>query len=406
MNGPKFIVSNALRNRRRTLLTVASLAASVFLLTTLEGLLNHLNTSAEATGSASRVIVRRRTSLQDRLPESYVDKVKAIPGVAAATPMVWFGGYYKEFKPEYLFGQLSCDPETFRDVVPEAEVVDLETGAPIPRSDPKNPGSRPDPYEEFRADRTGAFAARELFQKFGWKIGDRITLTGMIYPVNLELTLRAAYHAQSGTDNQTLYYHQKYVDELLGRPGLIGVVSVRAESPDVVPSLVSQIDAKFENSDFETLTETERAFQLGFVKMLGNITVIIRSITLAVAITMLMVAANTTAMAARERAYEIAVMKAIGFSVIEVLGFMVVESTLVGFVGSALGVALAYGAVPLVNWVGQFSFISFFLYGYQLSPLVAAAAVGVGTAVSLAAALVPCWRVARLPIAATIRRAA
>jgi putative ABC transport system permease protein len=400
MNRAGFILANALRNRRRTILTVASLGASVFLLTTLEGLLRHMSTSQEKTGSATRVIVRRKTSLQDRLPQSYLEKVKALEGVRAVTPMIWFGGIYKEFKPEYMFGQLSCDPETFREVIPEAEIVDLETGKPIQSQDGH------DPYDDFKADRRGAIASRELFQKFHWKIGDTITLQGIIYPVSLELNLRAAYHAKEGTDNQTLYYHQKYIDESLGSPGLIGVVSVRATDADVVPSLISRIDGKFENSDFETLTETERSFQLGFLKMMGNITYLIRSITTAVAITMLLVAANTTAMAARERAYEIGVMKAIGFPIQSVLGLLIAEATLVGFVGSAIGVGLAYAAAPAVNWLGQLSFMSYFLYGYTLNPVVAGSALAIGTLVTLVAALFPCWRVSSLPISATIRRAA
>ena len=220
-------------------------------------------------------------------------------------------------------------------------------------------------------------------------IGDTITLQGIIYPVSLELNLRAAYHAKEGTDNQTLYYHQKYIDESLGSPGLIGVVSVRATDADVVPSLISRIDGKFENSDFETLTETERSFQLGFLKMMGNITYLIRSITTAVAITMLLVAANTTAMAARERAYEIGVMKAIGFPIQSVLGLLIAEATLVGFVGSAIGVGLAYAAAPAVNWLGQLSFMSYFLYGYTLNPVVAGSALAIGTLVTLVAALFP-----------------
>lgn len=400
MNTPGFVLANTLRNRRRTLLTLASLAASIFLLTTLEGLLRFMSENAQKTGSAHRIIVRRKTSLQDRLPESYVEKIRAVPGIECATPMVWFGGIYIDFQPKYMFGQLSCEPEVFRRVVPEAEVVDVETGLPVA------PSESNDPYRDFVNDRTGAFAARELFLKYDWKPGDKITLRGMIYPVDLELTLRAAYHAKSGTDNQTLYYHQKYLDERLGRPGLIGVVSARVAEPDQIPSIIAKIDGMFENSDFETLTETERAFQLGFLKMLGNITTLIRSISVAVAVTMLLVAANTTAMAARERTYEIAVMKAIGFPVGRVVATLLSEAMVIGLAGSLAGVALAFGLTPALNWLGQQSFMSFFLYGYTLDPRIAATAVAVGTTVALAAAVLPSLRVARQPIAITIRRTA
>jgi len=400
MSIPRFVLANLLRNRRRAVLTVLSLAASVFLVATLEGVLQHVDGLAVAQGGETRLITRRKTSLQDRLPESYVEKIRALPGVVAATPMIWFGGIYKDMtKPENWFGQLSCEPEIFREVIPEAEIVDPVTGAPAPQL-----------YEDFKNDRTGAIAARDLFLKFakdGWAIGKKITLVGMIYPVNLELTLRAAYHAKSGTDNGTLYYHQKYIDEALGRPGLIGVVSLRAASIEAMPGLIDKIDSMFANSDFETLTETERAFQAGFVQMMGNIKFLLRAIGTAVAFAMLMVAANTTAMAARERAHEIAVLKAIGFTPGLVLGLLLAEATILGFAASGIGAALAAGLAPVLD-SGVFakSNFSFFLTGYRLAPWIPVAALVLGAFVGWISAFIPSWHVARLPIAATIRRTA
>lgn len=390
-----FVFANLLRNRRRSILTLLSLALSVFLISTLEGLLQHVQNSPRMTGSERRVIVRRRTSLQDRLPEHYVEKVRAIPSVEAATPMLWFGGLYKNTKPENFFGQLSCDPELFRQILPEAEVVDPKTGEPSPAL-----------YEEFRKDRSGAIAARDLFVKFGWKLGDKITLIGTIYPVNMELTLRAAYHAKQGTDNQTLYYHHKYVDELLGRPGLIGVVSARAKNVDDIPTIIEQVDAKFANSEFETLTETERAFQAGFVQMLGNIEFFLRAIATAVAFAMLMVAANTTAMAARERAHEIAVMKAIGFTPARTLTLLLMEATLLCTIGAAVGAFLAWGTQGILEAASQASVMSFFLSGYALAPWIPFAGIAIGVLVGVASSLGPCWRVAQLPIVVGLRRTA
>ncbi len=395
MSWSGFVLSNLLRNKRRSFLTLVSLAASVFLVTTLEGLLRFMNDAPRTQGSERRLIVRRSTSLQDRLPESYVGKVRALPGVETASPMLWFGGIYRDSKPENFFGQLSCDPEEFHRLVPEAVPVDPKTGAP-----------RPELYEEFRRDRTAAIAARELFLKYGWELGDRITIIGTIYPVNLELTLRAAYHAESGTDNQTLYYHHRYVDELLGRPGLIGVVSVRAESVDLVSPLIDRIDAQFANSEFETLTETERSFQLGFVQMLGNISLFVRAIATAIAFAMLMVAANTTAMAARERTHEIAVLKSIGFTPARVLTLLLGEAVLLGILGAGAGAGAAAALGPFIESVFAKSTISFFLSGYRLAAWIPLSATAVGALIGLAAALGPCTRVAFLPIATTLRRTA
>jgi putative ABC transport system permease protein len=393
---PRFVLANLLRNKRRTILTVLSLAASVFLISTLEGILQYAEGLSIATGSERRLIVRRRTSLQDRLPESYVDKIRALPDVEAATPMTWFGGAYKDpADPTYMFGQLSCDPDVFPKVVPEADVVDPVTGA-----------ARPELYDDFRGDRTGAIAARELFLKYDWKLGDKITLQGTIYPVDLELTLRAAYHAKHGTDNQTLYYHQTYLDELLGRPGLIGVVSLRATTVEAMPRLIDAIDSKFANSDYETLTETERAFQAGFLQMMGNIQFLLRGIATGVAFAMLLVAANTTAMAARERAHEIAVLKAIGFTPGKVLTLLMFEAVLLGALGAGLGGAAAFAASPALDALFQMSMFSFFLAGYRLELWIPLAATVLGALVGWVSAFVPSWHVARLPIAATIRRTA
>ncbi|MFN0207935.1 MAG: ABC transporter permease [Planctomycetota bacterium] len=396
MNYPGFILANAFRNKRRTTLTILSLAASVFLLATLEGLLNYMVTHAEETGSVNRIIVRRKTSLADRLPESYIDKVAQLEGIDSVTPMVWFGGIYKEFKPENFFGQLSCDPETFQRVVSEAKVVDPATGKPSPEL-----------YEEFKKDRAGAIAGWELCKQHGWKLGERITLQGMIYPINLELTLRAAYHAEKGgTDNQTLYYHHKYIDELLGRPGLIGIVSARVKNSDDIPRLIEKIDGMFANSDFETLTETEQAFQLGFVKMMGNLSMLVRSIGMAIAFTMLMVAANTTAMAARERAQEIGVMKAIGFVPGSVLTILMIEATIVALIGASLGAGIAYFGSPIIEEGMQHSPMAFFFAEYTMKPWIPAAAIIVGAAVGIVSSFFPCWRVVRLPISTSLRRLA
>jgi putative ABC transport system permease protein len=395
VNYPGLILANALRNKRRTTLTLLSLAASVFLLSTLEGLLQYMMEHSVASGSVHRIITRRKTSLADRLPENYVQRIGSLEGIDSVTPMVWFGGIYKEFKPENFFGQLSCDPETWPRVISEAKIVDPTTGAP-----------RPELYKDFASDRTAAIAGYELCQQHGWKLGDRITLQGMIYPVNLELTLKAAYSAPNGgTDNKTLYYHHKYIDELLGRPGLIGIVSARVKNSDEIPELIQKIDGMFANSDFETLTETEQAFQLGFVKMLGNITQLVRAIGTAIAFTMLMVAANTTAMSARERAPEIAVLKAIGFDPGHVLRMLMIESTLIVVFGAALGAGAAWAASPMIRKGMQYSPMAFFFAEYAMAAWIPLAAIGIGTVVGFFSSIFPCWRVARLPISETIRRA-
>lgn len=396
MNIAGLIIANTVRNKRRTALTALSLAASVFLITTLESLFNYMDRHALQSGSATRIIVRRRTSLQDRLPESYVQKIAQLDGIEACTPMVWFGGIYKEYKPENFFGQLTADPETFQKVIPEAVVVDPATGRPAP-----------DLYQEFKNDRQGAIVGINLFKKFGWKLGDRITIQGTIYPVDVQLNLRAAYDApQGGTDRDTLYFHHKYLDESLGLPGQIGIVSARVRNSDDIPALVDKIDGMFANSEFETLSETEQAFQAGFVKMLGNLTALVHSIGSAVAFAMFMVAANTTAMAARERANEIAVMKAFGFEPGAVLRYLLIENSLIALMGSAIGALVAVAMTPFIKEGMQYSPLAYFFQDYSMLPAIPLILVAVGTGIGLVAAYVPCRLVSNLPIATTIRRLA
>ncbi|MBI3819953.1 MAG: ABC transporter permease [Planctomycetes bacterium] len=396
MNAAGLIIANAVRNKRRTILTILSLGASVFLFATLESLLQYMTSHALDNGSARRIVVRRKTSLQDRLPQSYIQKVASVDGIECVTPMVWFGGIYKEETAKNMFGQLSCDPETWHSVIPEAEILDPATGKPAPQL-----------YDDFRKDRQGALAGIHLFEKFGWKIGDQIVLQGKIYPCNLTLNLRAAYNApRGGTDESTLYYHHKYIDESLGNPGLIGVVEARVKNSDDIPRLIDQIDGGFADSDFQTFTETEQAFSLGFVKMLGNLTMLVHSIATAVAFTMLMVAANTTASAARERAHEVAVMKAIGFAPTTVLRYLLFENVLVAFSGAGLGAAAAYFFSAQVRAAMQQSPMAFFFEQYQMAPAIAIGSTLVGAIVGLCAALIPCARVAWMPISTTLRRVA
>ncbi len=380
---------NLLRNRRRSALTGLSLAASTFLVVTLEGLLRHLDDLPRAQGSERRLVVRRATSFRDVMPESFGPRIAQVPGVQGVCGLVLYFGIYKAMTPEYFFPKIALDPERLRENYPETRVVDPETG-----------NSRPELSDAFVGDRQGASAGIALYRKYGWKLGDRLVFAGMGYP-DVEVTLRSCY---DGPERSTLFFHREFLEELSGRPGRVNFYNVICRSIDDLPAVAAQIDASFVNSEAPTVTETEKAFQAGFVQLLGNVSFLLRSIALACAFAMICVAANTLAMTARERAGEIAVLKTLGFSPQLVLGLLLVEVTVLCVLAAAAG---ACSAMLLFSVDGPWHDLGGgFMRGFRLPIALVLAALPLGAAVGWMASLVPFVRVAYAPIAASLRRGA
>ena len=378
---------NLLRNRRRSTLTLLSLAASIFLVVTLEGLLRHLDDLPRAVGSERRLVVRRATSFKDTLPEAFGSRITRIPGVQGICGTVFYWGIYKEMKPQYFFAKLALDAERLRENYPEIRVVDPETGKP-----------RPELSDRFRADRRGASAGIALYRKYGWKLGDPILFRGIGFP-DVEVTLRSCY---DGPERSTFFLHRDYLEELMGRPGQVTFFNVICRSIDDLPRVSSEIDALFANSEAPTVTETEKAFQASFVQLLGNVRFLLRSIALACAFAMICVAANTLAMTARERAGEIAILKALGFSPGLVLRLLLIEVTVLCVVAAVVG---AGGAKLLFAFDGPWHDLGGgFMRDFRLPTPIAIAALPLGAIVGWVSAFVPFVRVAYAPIAPSLRR--
>lgn len=394
MNLAGFVLANALRNRRRSVLTFLSLGFSVLLMTTLEGLLDHVETFPTKTGGESRLVCRNRLSFFNRIPLAYLDRIRQARGVMAATPYCFFGGSYRGQLPQFSFPQFAVDPAALRTVIPELRTVDPATGRPEPRL-----------YADFEADATGALAGLELCRRFGWKLGERIPLAGVFYPFDVTLTLRGAITAEAAAETGLVYFHFDTFNEAGNRLDAMTAVILRAASPEEMPAVVARIDGMFENSAHPTTTEAEQALRARAIGFLGNVTFFVRAIGTAIAFTMLMVAANTSSMMARERASEIAVLKALGFTPLRVMACLWTESTLVAAAGAALGVAGACAAVPALRLAALDTQLARLLASYQLAPAVAASTFLLGTTVGFLSCLLPSWNVARKPIATTIRRA-
>jgi putative ABC transport system permease protein len=320
-----FIVRNTFRNKRRSLLTMLSISFSLLLLTLMISIWRAFYVDQVAPEAARRLIIRDRVSLAFFLPAYYRDKIRAVPGVTAVVPETWFGGRYIDDRPEHFFAQVATDPDEYLKVANDKIVP-------------------PEQLKAWQQDRTGAMVDVTLANKYGWKIGDHITLQGTIFPVNPELTIRAIYHRDP--PQNTLYFHTKYLEEAVPWfKGQAGWYAAQIDSADDVGRASQQIDEMFRNSPLPTKSESEKAFQLGFVATLGNVKAFILGICGAVAFTIMLVSANTMAMSVRSRTREVAVLKTLGFTRRRVLTIFVSESVALALAGGILGILVA---VPLV----------------------------------------------------------
>ena len=354
------------RNRRRTILTILSVAASLFLLgilLTVYAAFFHRDTSPD---QAQRLITRHKVSLTQALPAYYRDKIEQLPGVESVAAMNWFGGIYKDNKPEEFFARFAVEPE---------QVFDVYRDFKIP----------PDQYEAFVSDRQGLAVGRMTADRIGLELGQRITVKGDIYPVDLELTVRAIF---DGPDSDTTYFHKKYLDEGLpeGMKDMVGFYAIRAGSVDEVGSVARAVDETFRNAPEPTKTETEAAFTLAFVNQMGNIKLFLLSIAGAVVFTIMLVSANTMAMSVRERIREVGVLKTLGFTSSGVLALILSEAALTALVGGALGVAAAVGAGAFLEKAAAGFFTGFKMPLWGV-PVCMAAALIIGLASSLIPAI-------------------
>jgi putative ABC transport system permease protein len=316
-----FMTRNAFRNKRRSLLTVLSVTFSLLLLTIMMSIWRAFYLAPGAPESALRLMTRHRVSLTFFLPAFYREKIRAIPGVTHVVPLTFFGGRYKDDRPENYFAQFATDPDEYMQAAADKVVP-------------------PDQLKAWQRDRTGCMVDANLAAKHGWKIGDRITLIGTLFPGNLDFTLRAIYTIDP--PNNTFYFNTAYLEE--SEPwmkGKAGFYYIRVDSPEAVSRVSHAIDDMFRNSPQPTRSESEQAFRLSFVAMLGNVKAFILSICGAVVFTILLVSANTMAMSIRERTREVALLKTLGFTSQTILSLFLGESVGLALTGGLLGVLAA-----------------------------------------------------------------
>ena len=379
-----FILHNAMRNRRRSLLTIASMGVSLCLLGLLLSLYRGLFMPEDSSPAAARrLIVRHRVSLMQVMPVSYKERIKSIPGVVAVTSWQWFGGTYKDARDsKNFFARFVADPKEMLEVRPEM-VLSAEQ------------------REAFLRQRTSCIATNSLMKKLGWKMGERVTLVGDIFPVTVELKLVGSYDEPDGSEN--LFFHWDYLQEALP-PGnyrdVVGAFLVLVDSPEHVPQVTKAIDAKFANSPAQSKSESEHDFILSFVAFLGNLKLFLAAVCSAVTFTILLVCANTVAMTVRERTRETAILRTLGFGPVEIFALVLGEAGLLGVIGGGVGATLAWGvSVAFRKWMaGQFPFP---ILGVDLGLVLILA----GLVIAVASAAAPAWFASRQNVVESLRYA-
>jgi putative ABC transport system permease protein len=382
MESFKLAFRNALRHRLRTGLTVLGLVVAILAFGLLQTVIDAWYAGAEGA-SNTRLITRNSISLVFTLPITYRDKIRRVPGVTGVSMANWFGGVY--ITEKNFFPQFAVDPKTYFELYPEFLVP-------------------PEQMKEFLRDRKGAIVGRKLAREYGFKVGDVVPLRGTIYPGTWSFVVRGIYDgAEKSTDTSQLFFHWDYLNEsakrtMPKRSDSTGVYVVRIASPDQAAEVAQAIDREFRNSLAETLTETEKAFQLGFVAMTEALVVAIRIVSFLVIFIILAVMANTMAMTARERTSEYATLKALGFGP-GFLGRLIFgESLVIAAVGGAVGIALTF---PVANAFAAKMGTLFPVF--NVSPETIWMQVAAAIVVGCAAAIVPAVRAGRVRIAEGLR---
>jgi putative ABC transport system permease protein len=379
------IVKNGLRNRRRSILTAGSFAVSMCLLGVLMAMYRALFLNTEThPGQALRLVTHHKVSITQPLPISYLARIRQIPGVRDAMVWQWFGGTFKDARdPRNSFARFAINPDRF--VLIKSEVA-------LPQEQKL----------AFQQLRTGCIVGKKLAEKFGWQPGDRVTLVGDIFPVDLELRIAGIY--TDPDDSEILFFNHEYLRELLIAGGQsaqdsVGVFLVQAKSLDDAPGVAAAIDREFENSPAPTTTESELAWQLSFISFLGNLKLFLISVCGALTFTILLVSANTISMSVRERAREVGIMKTLGFTPGSILWMISGESVCLALLGGFSGLVVAEALCALVrNSASAFASLK-----PSLTPDVALAVLLVAAVVGTAGSIPPAWSVSRRSILDSLR---
>ncbi len=376
------LLRNIFRHKLRTSLTVLGVAIAMLAFGILRTLIASWYVGVEAS-SAYRLVTRNNISLIYALPIAYRNQILQVSGVTGIGHGIWYGGIYKDKKN--FFAQFGISGTDYLDIYPEFLLAESAK-------------------RDFQLERNAAIAGIKLAERFNWKLGDIVPLEGTIFPGKIELVLKGIYKgATRNIDENAFFFRWDYLNEMLkkttpSRADKVGWYLVQIKEPDRAAEISREIDELFINSLAETLTETEKAFQLGFVAMTGAIVSAIRVISVVVIGIILIVLANTMAMTARERSAEYAVLKTLGFGPRALFFLIAGESLAIGLIGGILGAMLTYPGSMIFQ-----AQLRSFLPVFEITVSTVVFILAVSLFVGMAAALPPVIRVARMGIAEGLR---
>ena len=378
------IRANLGRNRLRTALTGGAIMLAVALVCALLTMPEGLDAILDSMANNTRISVHNKAGLVYPMPYAFTRKVRQIDGVAAAMSMTWFGGAFEE-AGKITFPNFAVESDQVAATYPDYHI------------DPQQ-------LADFQRYRDGAVVGRQTMKKYGWKIGERITLRSTVWPVNLDIRIVG----EIPNDHMgILWLNREYLDQALKAAGgsglgIAGMIWVRAADPEHVNSIMRTIDDLSRNSEAETASETEKSFFASFFGSLQGMVAVILVVTGLVALCIVFIAANTASMGVRERAGELAVLKAIGFTRRVIYGTLLAEAIVLSTIGGLLGVALTLGLTVVLRFVAAGSQALGPLGSFILTAPVIVQGVFLSLFVGMLAGVVPSWGAARKPVVQTL----
>ncbi|HVU02680.1 MAG TPA: FtsX-like permease family protein [Polyangiaceae bacterium] len=377
---------NAWRNKVRAVLTILGVAVAVVAFLFLRTVLSAWNAGVDYAAK-DRLATRHKVTFVLPLPVRYADKIRQMEGVQAVAYANWFGAKNPRVEDAF-FATLAVDTKNFLNVADELTVP-------------------PDQKANWLADKRGALIGDSLAKQFGWKVGDKVTLLGTIYPGDWEFDISGIYTPTRKTfDRSTFLFHWDYLNDTVPaeRKDKIGWVMTRIDDPGQSANIAKRIDTMFASEDTQTLSMSERAMNTSFLGMLSAVLKAMDFVSIVILLIMGLILGNTIAMGVRERTHEYGVLRAIGFMPGHLVAFILGEAVIIGIIGGALGIFLA---VPFINQgVGRFleeNMTGFFPY-FRVAPQDAVAAAVLSLALALGVALVPAYQASKLNTIDALRR--
>lgn len=386
MNLTSIAARNIGRNKLRTTLTVTVVAIATLFFILLRTVVWSW-TSASEFSKKDRIATRHKVSFIMQLPKRYAEEIATVPGVTAVAWANWFGA--KDPKNEQdFFATIATDPKSLLNVYSE-----IKTTAPE--------------KEAWFEDRQGALVGDALAKKKGWKVGDKVTLSGTIYPGDWTFNVRGIYTTTTtNVDRSTLWFHWDYLNESLPprQKDLVGWIMTNIADSSQSGRISKEIDAKFDNRDLQTITMSEAALNQSFLGMFSAVLKAIDIVSVVITLIMALIVGNTIAMGVRERTNEYGVLRAIGFLPTHIARFILAEGLVIGVLGGTIGVLLGY---PVVN--GAMSRVIEENMGnmfpqFKVQPDIALFAFGLATLLGLVAAILPARKASQLQVVEALRR--